>query len=191
MFWKNKYNELYTIEFGYKPGLGTLIFELQCHDNEDKPNCEQERAIVQELIYNILKSKDCIITGRFCKETLDIINQKNIERKINNVDQSLKSRRKMSINNFLLKDININNDMFDIAPWEFNNITIWDKELFNESYLKNKKWSKYNETGVLCKISIVEMDFLELYISDKISEQKDVLIAKLKLMGYVFKKRPL
>lgn len=189
MFWKNKYSELYTIEFGYNKKLGTLIFEIRCHDNDDKQNCEHERAIVQEFINSILKSKDCIITGKFCKEDFDTINQKNIIREIENIDTNLKSKRKVKNLDFYLKDISINNDMFEIAPWNFSNITIWEKELFNEVNINSKRVSKYNEIGVLCEISIVEMDCLKIYISDKISSYKDEIFKKLELMGYVFKKR--
>ena len=110
--------------------------------------CIQERKIVERFISKTLKNKDCIMVGCFCTKYLGEENTKNIIQKLNVDDEKLnkinRARKKHNIGtlgHYQLKNININDELFELAPLEIRGITIWNKKDFDEKNFLNMSQS--------------------------------------------------
>ena len=71
-----------------------------------------------------------------------------------------------------------------MAPWDFGNITIWPQKNFNENIFEDRKKILDKESEAFCKIGVVELDSIELYISDELAEYRDNLFKELQNLGY-------
>ena len=88
MIWFTPKKELNEIEVRDYQNHG-IIISIFCYDDENEQNGKNERRIIQNFIDQITKNNECIITGCFCEKRLDKINQKNIIRKIEVIDEKL------------------------------------------------------------------------------------------------------
>lgn len=191
MIWYTRKNEQEQIEI-YRPhDHGTIVSEIWCHDDEDRNIQASERKIIQEFIDQVVQNNKSIITGLFCEKYIDDVNKRNIEKKINISDEKLikknkkRQKKKMpEIHYYYLKKININWNLFEIAPWDFSNIAIWKKSSFVEECLLEQRPELTNDRSILCTFSVVELDSIWLYILDELAEYRDNLFKELQNLGY-------
>ena len=137
----------YPIIIKRKKDLRIILTNIFCY-GDDEMECIQERKIVERFISKTLKNKDCIMVGCFCTKYLGEENTKNIIQKLNVDDEKLnkinRARKKHNIGtlgHYQLKNININDELFELAPLEIRGITIWNKKDFDEKNFLNMSQS--------------------------------------------------
>jgi hypothetical protein len=172
-----------------KKDLRIILTNIFCY-GDDEMECIQERKIVERFVSKTLKSKDCIMVGCFCTKYLGEENTKNIIKKLDVYDEKLekinRSRKKRNIEtieHYQLKNININDELFELAPLEIRGITIWNKADFDE-----KSFFKY-ESIIEEPLSIIDVEELcdiWLDISNELAEYRNNLFRELELIGYFF-----
>lgn len=192
MIWFTQKKELNEIEVRDYQNRG-IIISIFCYDDENEQNGKNERRIIQDFIDQIMKNNECIITGCFCEKRLDKINQKNIIRKIEVIDEKLikknlkrQKKKLLDINRYYLKNFSINSGLFEIAFCNFVYVTIWNKKEFNEKKILDTH-SKENDSAELCTLTLEHENTITLYISNELVEYRDNLFKELQNLGYKIK----
>ncbi len=183
----------YPIVIKRKKDLRIILTNIICYDDDNKNACPQERKIVERFISKILKNKDCVMVGCFCTKYLGEENTKNIIKKLDVYDEKLekinRARKKHNIEtlgHYQLKNININDELFELAPLDVGGITIWNKADFNEKNLFRYE-SISKET--LYTFYIENVYDIWLNISNELAEYRNDLFRELELIGYFFEEQ--
>ena len=159
---------------------------------------ETEGIIIQQFLDSIVQKEKCVIVGFFCDNSIDRENKKNIIRKLSLKDEKLikknKRREKHKMNFiefFLLKNININSEFFEIPQWDFHDITIWSKKSFKEKEvlkIYNKYFYLNNNIKELenmnLRLTFSEAECLRLFVSKKFIKEAKNMLEAFQKMGY-------
>lgn len=174
------------------------VSDISCFDDDHVESILEEQKMLQSFLNDLLQEKKFVLTGSFYENHIDDCNLKNIIKKIDYIDEKFERKNAKLLKKsfpiqsyFYLERFDVTNELFIRSYLGMESVSFWNKEAFSIDDLRTKRDKKLKSDSFVLSIFITEVTCISVSISKKYKEIYDMLLGKLKDIGYeiIVKKR--